>query len=421
MKLWAFAAALAVMAGSAGLTGHAQTEKKKLDLAKNGLAVQCKDTVYFGLESYKRNGFDSRWTVLDPCATNTGSDGMFLVFSNVISEPNSPGAQGDVVFDNTRHPNSSAYQGSDVQKWCADFFEESFTDTEKSAVIATFKDDTECDRILNGDRMFLLSRNELMTYLPTKRERNAVFHWNGGQYYLRTPASIRETESFEPIPYVECVCSGGEVAVQSVAFHHTAASRPAFNLDTRSVLFASAASGGKISGETGAECLAENKDYGGDEWKLTLLDQSRDLDVRFKGIEDDVITFKYSGAEVGDNEFISALITDAGGEIRYYGRIAEAVSSVGTLTLDVKDKLAADDVLYIFNEQCNGDKVTDISGSLVKLDVERPVTKTNKKFIAADIAAAVLIISGIVFTMKKRKRPSPPETAEEDKTTGGII
>lgn len=53
--------------------------------------------------------------------------------------------------------------------------------------------------------------------------------------------------------------------------------RPAFNLNLNSVLFASAAVGGKPDGG-----LTEVSEYSGNEWKLTLLDSRRNFAVTEK-------------------------------------------------------------------------------------------------------------------------------------------
>ena len=60
--------------------------------------------------------------------------------------------------------------------------------------------------------------------------------------------------------------------------------RPAFNLDLTSVLFTSAAVGGKSSAANGgnqdavgADAIFEIGAYTGNEWKLTLLDSSREF------------------------------------------------------------------------------------------------------------------------------------------------
>ena len=96
--------------------------------------------------------------------------------------------------------------------------------------------------------------------------------------------------------------------------------RPAFNLNLNSVLFASAAVGGKPDGG-----LAEVSKYSGNEWKLTLLDSRRNFAVTEKTVSaapDDTVTLNYKGATTGKNEYISVILADNNGA-QYYGRVAQ--------------------------------------------------------------------------------------------------
>ena len=93
--------------------------------------------------------------------------------------------------------------------------------------------------------------------------------------------------------------------------------RPAFNLNLSSVLFTSAATGGKPDGG-----LTAVDAYTGNEWKLTLLDRDRNFTVSGESWNENTLTFSYSNAQTGTNEYISAVIEE-NGEITYYGRILQ--------------------------------------------------------------------------------------------------
>ena len=97
------------------------------------------------------------------------------------------------------------------------------------------------------------------------------------------------------------------------------AARPAFNLNLNSILFTSAAAGGKPEGK-----LQAISDYKGDEWKLTLLDSSRNFSISdaTTNSSGDTIAFSYSDAQTGTNEYISVMIED-NGSITHYGRILQ--------------------------------------------------------------------------------------------------
>ncbi len=149
--------------------------------------------------------------------------------------------------------------------------------------------------------------------------------------------------------------------------------RPAFNLNLDSVLFASAAVGGKPNGG-----LTPISEYGGNEWKLTLLDSSRNFAVTEKavsGAPDDTVTLHYTGATTGINEYISAIIADNSGT-QYYSRVAQPTAESGTVEIKIPSDIAPGSyTLKVFNEQYNGDRKTDLASGFadVTLTVEKRV------------------------------------------------
>ena len=141
--------------------------------------------------------------------------------------------------------------------------------------------------------------------------------------------------------------------------------RPAFNLNLNSVLFASAAVGGKPDGG-----LPPISEYGGNEWKLTLLDSSRNFAVTEKavsGAPGDTVTLHYTGATTGINEYISAIIADNSGT-QYYSRVAQPTAESGTVEIKIPSDLAPGDyTLKVFNEQYNGDYNTDYASNFTDI------------------------------------------------------
>ena len=94
---------------------------------------------------------------------------------------------------------------------------------------------------------------------------------------------------------------------EQVHYKYTAV-RPAFNLNLTSVLFTSAAVGGKAD-----DAIFEIGNYDGNEWKLTLLDNSRNFAVAettASGKPGYAVTLNYTGATTGINEYISVIIAD---------------------------------------------------------------------------------------------------------------
>ena len=155
--------------------------------------------------------------------------------------------------------------------------------------------------------------------------------------------------------------------------------RPAFDLNLDSVLFASAAVGGKPDGG-----LTEVPEYSGSEWKLTLLDSSRCFAVTEKTADaapDDTVTLNYSGATTGANEYISVIIADNNGA-QYYGRVAQPTAESGTVEIKIPSDIAPGDyTLKVFNEQYNGDYKTDYASNFT--DIALTVENQPEQFTLA--------------------------------------
>ena len=107
------------------------------------------------------------------------------------------------------------------------------------------------------------------------------------------------------------------------------------NIDKDRILFTSPASGGKESGDVGAEALAHVGEYAAEvffasaqQWKLTIYDEARagfgaDLNAESEGncIAGETIKIDYLGAQTGTDEYISAMIVDEEGNVLYYGNL----------------------------------------------------------------------------------------------------
>lgn len=166
------------------------------------------DIVYLGTPS-KETRFDGAFRILDAERTNTGERGMFLLSENLIG---SNGSQG-VIFRQEKHPKSNRYRGSDAKKWCADFFEKTFSKEEREAISPAYKSDAayvqlhrwellggktrmgKCpfdpeEKSLDGDRIFLLSAEEGANPkygLASETDRLAGFGGKAAAWWLRSP------------------------------------------------------------------------------------------------------------------------------------------------------------------------------------------------------------------------------------------
>ncbi len=190
----------------------------------------------------------------------------------------------------------------------------------------------------------------------------------GTRYWLRS------FEISEQLPFMV----GENASLMGDWGDNPSAVRPAMNLSTagNNILFVSAAEGGKPAGG-----LAEISEYTGNEWKLTLLDSSRsgfavtttDLSAYTRG---GTVKIGYTGAKTGTNEYVSAMILDAAGNPAYYGRSSAALTDEnGTAEFTIPALAEGTYTLKVFNEQYNGDKMTDLASAFadVTLTVENKV------------------------------------------------
>ena len=190
-------------------------------------------------------------------------------------------------------------------------------------------------------------------------------NWVDRGWWLRSPGSdkirLAVVRSDGSVQY-----SGFSVLI----FNNHRTVRPAFNLNLNSVLFASAAVGGKPDGG-----LTEVSKYSGNEWKLTLLDSRRNFAVTEKtvsAVPDDTVTLNYKGATRGKNEYISVILADNNGA-QYYGRVAQPTAKSGTVEIKIPSDIAPGDyTMKVFSEQYNGDCKTDLASAFadVTLTVE---------------------------------------------------
>ncbi|WP_394980423.1 DUF6273 domain-containing protein [Candidatus Allofournierella excrementavium] len=308
------------------------------------------DYIYFGLYQ----GSPLKWRVLDADkAFDKQTDGVFLLTDGLLE-----------TMRYNPYNGSTAWEGSEAQAWCKAFAgsTSNFSAVEQGVMMGiaktegayTLYDDPWGECILSAqNKMFFLSVQEYYDYVAAWA--SIVAHVSN-HFWLRTPNTEWTTNVGVVYP------SDGNVGALQTDFEHSA--RPAFNLDSSAVLFSSPASGGKPDGE-----ISAIGDHSGNEWKLTLKDSSRDgFTIENLHRAGNIITFYYSGAAAGANEYISALVVDSTGAYTHYGRLQPADEAAGTVVFTLPE-LPEGSTLYIFNEQCNGDYKTDYASHLVELTV----------------------------------------------------
>ena len=317
-------------------------------------AVQDGEYVVFG---------NNTWLVADTDYTTTGVAGLVLLSKDVVDS---------VAFNEGGLTNGWA--DSDAKAWADAYAADAFDAGELAAILATTKDATSgtyfnadwSGDALTGEQVFFLSAQEVYD----------LFGKNGAEGLIATDSNGVATGWWLRSAYTDRDIYAGVVSdVGFVGYPHVAAEwgvRPAINIDGSKVVFSSAAVGGKVSGTTGADALTAVAENTSNTWKLTLADDahaafaaafSGETSVN-QGYESWTVSVEYSGAVAGDNEYVSAVITDQVGNVVYYGHIA-VNSASGTAAINLPTGLSGKYTLSVFAEQCNGDNNTDYGSPLV--------------------------------------------------------
>ena len=286
----------------------------------------------------------------DASANTGGSTGIDYTDDNFLNTAFSAGEQAAIAVTNVVNYDNDEYDPGSGN----------FTDGGKDT----------------SDRIFLLSLKDIsLKYSQTYTwpSTNTAYVAAGGKlgkkmndagevdwWWLRSPGFYNWQAAFIEWEDASPVSEGQRVDYEGMAV------RPAFNLNLSSVLFTSAADGGKSAGASG---LARVAPYDGKDWKLTLLDSSRNFAASDAMQGGNTVTFSYSGAQTGTNEYLSAVIVTGDDTIAYYGRILQLSRASGKASLSLPSgvTLSGATKLYVFNEQYNGAQQTDYASALIEL------------------------------------------------------
>ncbi len=355
---------ISVFAEEVGAEGSAaiQLGADALSVLSKNVNTATAPTVYFG-QNHENN--PAAWRVI-------GYDGSGVTSSKGDITLLAAGAMGVIPFVDTILNNE--YAPSNL-KTAIDALAEKLTTEENAAVkkrtLTSGSYDGENTDCVAGGQVdnavfWPLSAKEAIAVNNDLRALNPAHpNWVDSGWWLRSPGSdkirLAVVRSDGSVQY-----SGFSVLI----FNNHRTVRPAFNLNLNSVLFASAAVGGKPDGG-----LTEVSKYSGNEWKLTLLDSRRNFAVTEKTVSaapDDTVTLNYKGATTGKNEYISVILADNNGA-QYYGRVAQPTAKSGTVEIKIPSDIAPGDyTMKVFSEQYNGDCKTDLASAFadVTLTVE---------------------------------------------------
>ena len=355
---------ISVFAEEVGAGGSAaiQLGADALSVLSKNVNTATAPTVYFG-QNHENN--PAAWRVI-------GYDGSGVTSSQGDITLLAAGAMGVIPFVDTILNNE--YAPSNL-KTAIDALAEKLTTEENAAVkkrtLTSGSYDGENTDCVAGGQVdnavfWPLSAKEAIAVNNDLRALNPAHpNWVDSGWWLRSPGSdkyrLAVVRSEGSVQY-----SGFSVLI----FNNHRTVRPAFNLNLNSVLFASAAVGGKPDGG-----LTPIPEYSGNEWKLTLLDSRRNFAVTEKtvsAVPDDTVTLNYKGATRGKNEYISVILADNNGA-QYYGRVAQPTAKSGRVEIKIPSDIAPGDyTMKVFSEQYNGDCKTDLASAFadVMLTVE---------------------------------------------------
>ena len=355
---------ISVFAEEVGAGGSAaiQLGADALSVLSKNVNTATAPTVYFG-QNHENN--PAAWRVI-------GYDGSGVTSSQGDITLLAAGAMGVIPFVDTILNNE--YAPSNL-KTAIDALAEKLTTEENAAVkkrtLTSGSYDGENTDCVAGGQVdnavfWPLSTAEAFAVNNDLRALEPAHpNWVTTAWWLRSPGSNKY--------HLAVVTSDGSVQYSGhtiLIFNNHRTVRPAFKLNMNSVLFASAAVGGKPDGG-----LTPIPEYSGNEWKLTLLDSRRNFAVTEKTVSaapDDTVTLNYKGATTGKNEYISVILADNNGA-QYYGRVAQPTAESGTVEIKIPSDIAPGDyTMKVFSEQYNGDCKTDLASAFadVTLTVE---------------------------------------------------
>ena len=336
-----------------------------------------------------------KWRVLDTKANTGAADALFLLTDECLYP-----LPGDlyacyIQFNPADKQNRHLWKDSTLQGWFKNTFysgeNSAFTSAERALIPAT----TQASSVFSykapgapswdpGMRFQICALEAEHVFAPSIQDVvNAAYGFTDSASRIAGPSNslgpgtrywLRSFEISEQLPFMV----GEDASLMGDWGDNPSAVRPAMNLSTagNNILFVSAAEGGKPAGG-----LTEIGEYTGNEWKLTLKDASRsgfavtttDLSAYTRS---GTVKIGYTGAKTGTNEYVSAMILDAAGNPAYYGRSSAALTDEnGTAELTIPALAEGTYTLKVFNEQYNGDKMTDLASAFadVTLTVEEGV------------------------------------------------
>ena len=475
-----------IMAGTSGIKDPTAAVGSNIN-GQTGTYYTPNSFIYFGMNgttpikwrvlSTSGNATESNDSLSDGINTVTNDKAMFLLSeyllaSDVYFQPRDTYHydDGDRTYrKGATHQNgadealANAWQESTAQTWAKDFAGESgsnvmdaFSTGERAALLETTKADGLFSKYdidwgtseLKGDKVFFLSAKELARYVGDYDYAPGLKATPAGSesarvWWLRSPYDY--TSDHAGVVYAD-----GLVGITDVTDGW--AVRPAFNLNLNSVLFTSAAEGGKSSMTSGLQQVTDYTDSSTKGWKVTLAESDKSIKGDDSGFTDGQsspvekleltagytapsLTVKHKSLTSIDSDYtnITAALTDSSGNILYYGSInADSSKTESEVTIPTGLTVGSY-TLSVRGEDWNSDKQTDYAtGDALTATIEvklKEQSKPTATFMAASSDSGTL--SGVDNNMKygigtSNTAPSvwtsiSAATAEVSGLTGGSV
>lgn len=383
------------------------------------------DYIYFGTHG----GNPIKFRVLNPREANFG-DTTILLDSDAILEQRPFGTDSvkDVQTNWTNAP---------LRTWCngtnAGQFLSGFTAGEQNAIIAStkasktgageFPSESYGYKAISGDKVFLLDASEA-NYSGYGYANDATRIKQGGigEWWLRsTNPDVNDA--------VCTVYSDGNIYNYYFSNYAKVGVSPVINIDLDAVLLTSAYNVAKADAFNKVEANTTN------EWRLTV----KASDTSLAAITESETTFYVDQVETDERSVsithvaantalstanqVSAMLTDAVGNVAYYGKINADVTATSS-TVEISDELKAGNYnLYVFAEQVNDATATDyasVLGDAIPIVVESTQNATKYTVTVNQGSGSGQYETGAIVEIRADVAESGKQFAKWQVDAGGI-
>ncbi len=262
-------------------------------------------------------------------------------------------ANNPSTMKNWSNPNE--YAGSSIQQKL-ESIADNYSTKEQSLIVKRNVSNGIRGQAINDQRLWLLSESEYKS-LP-----NTVSIYRNS-YWLRSGDSSVGNAAIQI--FVSYPILNSNISL----IQNSSLVRPATTLNLSSVLFTSSASSSGKSAASVGENLQKATATSGT-IKFTMKHTSQTLNVNSITSESSngKLYFSYSNATTGTNQYVSCVLTDANGNVVYYGKLANSSTlSSGSGSIPLSGVSDGTYTLKIFSEEANGDLYTDFCSEPVTM------------------------------------------------------